>query len=334
MPKTFHSLAPRLRNERGHELAYHTAVEKAAALMGLPYQAYVADDCEAKLPSQQWLKYFRPQKLWQDIGQLFRTKKGVFFLESFTGRDLLVITASALLFAGQNTELLLLLRYGKCQLTAKGRLHLLCLKLLKAKLGKRFKGLTDSELVAISWPEKLQVVPIPHTEHFLSRPPPLKKIFWWPGIPRPAKGFEEMVYLASLPDAKEIEIVAARDSKLPVTLVDDILSRDEYCTLMGKSSVVLLPYDPETYRYGTSGILVEAVIAGKMPLVKEGSWLAAELRRYDLEELIVDWTNPHFFSHALQLLSSTKEKLARMQQAYAAYHSTQTFANELRRIIG
>ncbi|NGX53929.1 MAG: hypothetical protein K1000chlam4_00650 [Chlamydiae bacterium] len=104
---------------------------------------------------------------------------------------------------------------------------------------------------------------------------------------------------------------------------------------MHKCDVVLLPYDPKIYACGTSGIFVEAICAGKMVLVKDKSWLAYELKRFKLDQLIVDWENPYFFSYLNTLLddSTIKKRLEKMRKAYLNFHSVESFAKTLKVIL-
>ena len=117
--------------------------------------------------------------------------------------------------------------------------------------------------------------------------------------------------------------------------IENSLSREEYLTWLLGSDIILLPYDPIIYRMATSGIFVEAVCAGKIPLVKKGSWLAHELIKFDLTELIVDWENPLFFSHLTFLIKSVKirEKLEIMQLTYQQFHSVESFSMKMHEIM-
>jgi hypothetical protein len=336
---TFYSLAPRLRSASGHDLAYHAAVETATRQLGLEFQALVAKDCAIDLPSAQWRPYFK-QFFW-DLSRLLWKQKdaSLYFVETFSGAELIKLTASCLLFANKKTSVCLLFRYGLPQLYKNGRLHMFFTKVLAKRLGSRFIAVTDSEKIREGLAEALKrtvtVMPIPHTEHFPAAVSGDKPLFWWPGPPRPQKGLAEMEKLARHKEASLVDMVAAKQSGLPITLINDVLSRPEYCEQMSKSAVILLPYDPKTYQYGTSGILVEAVIAGKMPVVKAGSWLAAELERHNLSELIVDFDHPEFFSHVLSLLQSNEvqTKLRAMQAAYQEFHSITTYAYTLEKLL-
>ena len=76
------------------------------------------------------------------------------------------------------------------------------------------------------------------------------------------------------------------------------LTRTEYLMQLAISDLVLLPYDALAYKERTSGIFIETIVAGKMPAVTRGTWMAGELARYDLSELIVDWNAPAVLTRA------------------------------------
>ena len=81
-------------------------------------------------------------------------------------------------------------------------------------------------------------------------------------------------------------------------------------------------------------LFVEAIVAGKPPLVTGGTWMAHELLRYDLGKLIMDFDGPDVFLQMHRWLAdpTVRHKLARMQQAYAQYHSQENFTAVFRRI--
>ena len=43
------------------------------------------------------------------------------------------------------------------------------------------------------------------------------------------------------------------------------------------ADLVLIPYSAQSYRYRSSGVLVEAMAAGKPVVTTAGSWMAAQL---------------------------------------------------------
>ncbi|MDJ0661012.1 MAG: glycosyltransferase [Crocosphaera sp.] len=65
------------------------------------------------------------------------------------------------------------------------------------------------------------------------------------------------------------------DSK--VTLIKNAMSADDYYQLLAEADALILPYDPNSYRFRTSGVLTEALAAGKPVIVPENSWLAKQV---------------------------------------------------------
>lgn len=63
-----------------------------------------------------------------------------------------------------------------------------------------------------------------------------------------------------------------------VELLVQPLATEAYRSLVLDSDVILLPYDPEAYEARSSGILSEALAAGKPVVVPEGTWMAEQLR--------------------------------------------------------
>jgi glycosyltransferase involved in cell wall biosynthesis len=62
-----------------------------------------------------------------------------------------------------------------------------------------------------------------------------------------------------------------------VQLLTEPLGTDEYRSLVLESDALLLPYDPQTYEARSSGILSEALAAGKPVIVPRGTWMAAQV---------------------------------------------------------
>ena len=349
MSKKYHffSYCPHLVNEGGHDFTYHLTLQKIMQRNQIEYRALITQGINFNKLTSEWTPFFRGEK-WRiiDFVRSFFLTSGqrIFFLESFNGKDLCALVLAALLFARKQDRIWILFRYGKDQLPMNGRLHLFLAKLLRKKLKERFVALTDSDLIRRSFEPHLsmKVMPIPHTEVAA----PFKKMstkltMWWPGVPRPAKGVEEIKRLMLLSSPGEMELVLAQSVPLPseprlkVRQIPNILSREQYLEQMQEADIVLLPYDPDTYRSGTSGILVEAIIAGKMPLVKQGSWLSYELQRFSLEELIIDWSRKDLMEHILLLHQdqTVQAKLEKMKQEYTQFHSIEGYEAILKKLI-
>lgn len=331
----FLSLAPNLE-ERGHGIVYQNCLEEAAKSLNFSFQALFPFHLSLCPYKESWTPFFSQNRLL-DFAKAFRKKeKKILFMESFSGTDLFFFTLASLFFFRKTDRIALLFRYG---LTNKKTLYVFLCKALIAKMGKKCLLFTDSELIAREFDPYLRtsltVLPIPHTERVEPKKNSSSKLFcWWPGAPRMAKGLQEIERFANHPERCRfgIELIVARSSAIAnATLIKDVLSREEYLLHLQQSDFILLPYNPIIYKSGTSGIFVEAVVAGKIPLVKAGSWLAYELKKHNLTELIVNWEEEGLFKKIVALKEDpiVLNKLAAMRTAYLAFHTQERFTKAL-----
>ena len=144
------------------------------------------------------------------------------------------------------------------------------------------------------------------------------------------------------PEAVSLQVVISESSQFTampggcqIQLLPDVLPRSNYVAWMGRADLILLPYDPKLFRARTSGVFVEAIAAGKPPVVTDGTWMAHELRQHGLEQLILDWDSPAILADLLRVARDPElpAKLARMQAAYAEYHSVPGYARAIQRIF-
>jgi len=109
--------------------------------------------------------------------------------------------------------------------------------------------------------------------------------------------------------------------------------RDQYFSLLSRTDIVLLPYDPAVYRYMPSGLLHEALGAGKVVVVPEGTSLARQAASVDAgalafseftEESIVDALSRAITSHAF-----LREKARAAAPRWLRQHNLQAFMDQL-----
>ncbi|EAZ91307.1 glycosyltransferase [Crocosphaera chwakensis] len=62
-----------------------------------------------------------------------------------------------------------------------------------------------------------------------------------------------------------------------VKLVKTAMSADDYYQLLSEADALILPYDPNSYRFRTSGVLTEALAAGKPVIVPQNSWVGKQV---------------------------------------------------------
>ena len=113
------------------------------------------------------------------------------------------------------------------------------------------------------------------------------------------------------------------------------LNKTQYHNFFKKSDFILLPYEQESYKLKTSGIFVETIIFGKIPIVTSDTWMANQLKMFNLRELIVD--NWGFFKLSKLLKDINKnsfyKKLRHMQIFYNNFHNEDNFINKFTRVI-
>lgn len=206
---------------------------------------------------------------------------------------------------------------------------------------KRLRLFTDSVLLQKQQERLFQctvnLLPIPHgTGSTSEKFPKIEGVIdcWWPGgSTRDEKGLDQIRTLSKQLEKGDflIRLIVAENAEqkgVKATLfVESNMSRLNYEKWFNTIDIALLPYDPASYHSGTSGIFVEAILAGAIPVVREGTWMSHELKRYDLSEYILDWEGPALPTRLLSLKKN--EKLKKMVQDYRKFHSLEGFAEAL-----
>ncbi len=362
-------LNPRFFTASGHSRVYIESLKKASVENGWDFLSAVPrknilSDLEdfyhkvLKSPLSQpdseqlGLSYRRPRrwvrgkrKIEYYLSLFFFLRKAVsprfhhiVLLEAFTSEDLsLTVRALPKTSSGRLSFWLIYRHY-----TAGDAPFLEHLHQKVSDKGIALRLLTDSESVRkameISSGMSPEVLPIPHVEYGSVSSEREKKeiVCWWPGSCREGKGLSlirEMTFVRD-PYQKYIHLVANERAKLSssymcITSLPDPLSAKDYADWMLRSDCILLPYTSAKYRMSTSGIFVEAVSAGKIPVVRDNTWMADELRKHDLSELIIDWSGPAQAIYAIYKCSVIREKLKEMQKQYRSFHSLRTFSSAL-----
>ncbi|MBS3905136.1 MAG: hypothetical protein KGZ39_07410 [Simkania sp.] len=348
----FYSLAPRIKTEAGHDYVYHRCIQESIEKYGLSCTVLIDKEANIERLSMRFFPYFTSSfqsRVFSNIFQNFLKERNIcnqtkiLFIDTFSLKELLDLTFAIKKSKKETTYLWIFLRYDLKKFKLNGRLHIACLKVILNHLKSQCVFLTDSRSIQqeaeLLFKRAVHLLPIPHAFTITSTEThETKKIVhcWWPGPPRPSKGLNAIRKILEITELENLEVIlaASKDamlsaSNIQVVSLPAILSREEYFQQMMASNVILLPYDPVAYRCSTSGIFVEAIVAGKMPVVLAGSWLADELLQYGLEELIVDWETRWFWQRINELRQSTAiaRKLGSMQKAYQKFHSLENFSN-------
>ncbi|MDB5871159.1 MAG: hypothetical protein JWQ07_601 [Ramlibacter sp.] len=278
------------------------------------------------------------------------------FVESFNGPQLLAICLAAMRLDRARLHFWILFRQEPAAMGFGWPLYVGVAKWLARLSGPgRFRLLTDSEplraTLSVAFGRPAHVMPIPHTEvsegaTFAKREGEV--LCWWPGSSRPEKGLDVVRDLAKrgATDRQDgrttLRMVVSRASGLQpqeglvsVDLVDDVLSPQDYQQWLRTADAILLPYSSQRYRASTSGIFAECIAAGKIPLVSRGTWMAFELEKYGVDELVCDWAAPDIVTRIIAAAQGEplKRKIAAMQSAFLGFHCEESYAHELQALI-
>ncbi|MCH9610037.1 MAG: hypothetical protein S4CHLAM81_08510 [Chlamydiales bacterium] len=336
----FHAFAHTCHQEKGHQLYYHTVCQKAVESLGLQYRAYIPRKNNLPQVPVEWKLHFPPpysrehkRDYLQSCYRLFKEAEEprIFFIETIMRRDMRYFSMAALRYGRREDKICMLFRDNN--LLKKGRDRqevLLFLRLLRLKFKENLSLFTDTSNLSTFFSEKtgyaFHTLPIPHFD--LDPSDECEPIVLLPGEPRREKGGH---LLRDLAGSFEGMLFACSES-MPVGDLhfSNSLPREEYVGWLKRSSVIILPYEASQYRYRSSGIFVEGISLGKLVLVPDGCWMADELRKYDLEDLIVDFGKPLGQQTKKMCENLTiREKLGAMQRSYLALHTPESFGRKL-----
>jgi len=97
-----------------------------------------------------------------------------------------------------------------------------------------------------------------------------------------------------------------------VHLIEEPLQAEEYYQLLARADLVILPYDPQTYQR-SSGVLTEALAAGKPVVVPANTWLSEQV---DYSRAAV-YQSPSHLSTVVRSALANLDNLAIAAQAYS-----------------
>jgi len=273
----------------------------------------------------------------------------ILFLEFFSFPHLMALVLALLRLPRSQFQVWLLYRYEVHRQPTR-RLYGWISRGLDRLLGQRYKVLSDSEPLARELAPLLYrtpvIMPIPHARPLAAPARPAwvdsaeragQVICWWPGRVAREKGLDRLQWLATVPapGAERLSLVAARSTGLAarpggpaVHLLDDNLPAAEYAGWLEAADLVLLPYDALAYGNRTSGVFVEAIVAGKPAAVTAGTWMASEAVACGASSLVVDWNRRDLCEHLAHLARDPEvaRQVAAMQAVYAERHTVASYA--------
>jgi hypothetical protein len=113
------------------------------------------------------------------------------------------------------------------------------------------------------------------------------------------------------------------------------LSEQDYVTPFLSSDVVIMPYLASEYAYSGSGVFVDAVTLGCMPIVSKRTTMASELVKFGLSELTVYWDTDFSWDFVAGVAQDVviRHKFCKMTLAYRAKHCLPSFAEAIAKNI-
>ncbi|MDD5599773.1 MAG: hypothetical protein PHV82_17645 [Victivallaceae bacterium] len=116
-----------------------------------------------------------------------------------------------------------------------------------------------------------------------------------------------------------------RLQKMDVNLITGKLNSASYYDLLNRSDIILQPYQVDSsnpqYRYGgTSGILLEAMARGKIPVVPADTWLSAQVEKFNSGKIFSG--NNDFFAKVIEAVNE-------LDSLKAAAESTREYWSKL-----
>lgn len=288
------------------------------------------------------------QSLKKELKNNKKKQRNILFLDCFQASDLKLLTSLFKLLPKKNLSIWVFHRHPSRVLLEHLSLYQKCYrKLVEYSVDLQLfcdSGLLKEDIQRV-FEMPVNILPIPHVEDIKSSKSDVQAqaiSCWWPGAPRPGKGKKIIQDFVSsnFSENKKIDLhiiksteVVENPSSPNVHYIKSYLSRGEYISRLHEANVILLPYVDKHYRKATSGIFVEALLAHKIPLVYQNTWMAEELKKFDLNELIIDWDQSQNLAKKIITLYQNKEirrKTTLLHDHYKSYHSQQNFKKILK----
>jgi glycosyltransferase involved in cell wall biosynthesis len=206
-----------------------------------------------------------------------------------------------------NSKIIILLRYSitinpmRPDLALVERYREALAAIVNHGVADRVHLVTDSDLLRDEYglitDLPISVVPIPHVGGVVGREEHSPRTMVYLGNARGSKGFAYLQHLVAqirpvLESGEwaaefQANVMFRRDRESviaipilrnePVTLWEKELSLAEYGALLGRASLVLIPYMTNWYHAQSSGVFAEAIGTAKPVVVPRGTWMARQL---------------------------------------------------------
>jgi len=121
-----------------------------------------------------------------------------------------------------------------------------------------------------------------------------------------------------------------------IPTADGHVSESEYVDKYIRSDVVLLPYSQRTYADTISGIFVDSVTLGCIPLVTKNTSMAHALEEFGLDALAIDWDNEFSWAVVDNIMSnaSIRDKCRIMTEEFRKRYRNASLAQSIALMVG
>jgi glycosyltransferase involved in cell wall biosynthesis len=225
-------------------------------------------------------------------------------------------------------------------------------------VAKHIRLVTDSDVLAEEYRSlPISVLPIPHTLHTVNTPlPGATHTMTYLGNARSTKGFQ---YLPHVVDSVEAElennswkaefqanVLFERDRESvhalqllrqrKVTLHESEMSVQDYNALLARSTMVIIPYQLVYYYAQTSGVMCEALAAGKVVIIPRGTWMSRQLRGKGVGEAFLPGDRVSLSEAVRRAMNNIDRLLERarvVREEWTQFHSPNNFAASLAKLV-
>jgi hypothetical protein len=211
--------------------------------------------------------------------------------------------------------------------------------------------ISDSEILSSElsnyFKKQFITVPIPHSiclknNFFIKRKHDFLKIFYAGRTKNRGRGEGVVKELLNNDNGKNLWFLFENtkfdlcNEKLHIKLLPNYLSDEKYKKIITQNvDIIVMPYDPKRYGASTSGVFLECITAGVIPVVSSDTWMAYELEKYGLNELVLEEWSCHMWNNIItNIINSSKliEKINNMKSDYVRYHNPKSFGRICRSI--
>lgn len=123
---------------------------------------------------------------------------------------------------------------------------------------------------------------------------------------------------------RKIESLCKRSNNIKI--IRGALPMREYYGLLSESHIIVLPYRDEAYKSSTANILIESVLLEKVPVVSCNTWMAYELAKSGLQDLIFEVGNVLSLTQAIKKIvlnyAYYHERIKSIQPLWSEFHSS------------